>query len=86
VANATVEIRNPVSGFDRKATTDPSGRFQFTNVPFNPYHLTVVAEGFADYVQDVESPVLRAGQSVPQASSFRIHDIGDRASRGRRLD
>jgi hypothetical protein len=54
VAKATVEIRNPVSGFDRSITTDDSGKFAFTNIPFNPYHLVVTAEGFAAVVQDVE--------------------------------
>jgi hypothetical protein len=54
VPNATVEIHNPVSEFHRKTTTDDSGTFEFTNVPFNPYHLTVTAPGFASYVQDVE--------------------------------
>src|SRR5579872_455224 len=54
IPNAKVEIRNPVSGYDRSATTDKTGRFQFTNVPFNPYHLTVTAEGFSPFVQDVE--------------------------------
>ena len=54
VANATVEIRNPVSGFDRSTTTDAAGKFAFTNIPFNPYHLVVTAAGFAAMVQDVE--------------------------------
>jgi len=54
VPNATVELRNPVSGFDRSTTTDAAGKFSFTNVPFNPYHLTVVAASFSSYVQDVE--------------------------------
>jgi len=54
VANATIEIRNPVSGFDRTTTTDASGKFLFTNIPFNNYHLAITAEGFAPYVQDVE--------------------------------
>jgi Carboxypeptidase regulatory-like domain len=54
VPKATVEIQNPVSGLDRSTTTDGAGRFAFTNVPFNPYHLTVTAEGFTSYVQDVE--------------------------------
>jgi len=54
VPNAAVEIRNPVSGFARSTTTDTSGRFSFTNVPFNPYHLTVTATGFSSYFQDVE--------------------------------
>ncbi|HEY4902891.1 MAG TPA: TonB-dependent receptor [Candidatus Sulfotelmatobacter sp.] len=55
VPNATVEIRNPVSGFDHSTTTDAAGKFAFTNIPFNPYHLTVTAEGFQSMVQDVEA-------------------------------
>ena len=54
VPSATVEIRNPVSAFDRTAVTDSSGRFTIPNVPFNPYHLTVTGQGFAPYVQDIE--------------------------------
>jgi hypothetical protein len=54
VPNAQVEIRNPVSGFDRTTTADSMGKFSFTNVPFNPYHLTVTAPGFSSSVQDVE--------------------------------
>src|ERR1700730_1547309 len=54
VPNATVEIHNPVSHFDRSTTTDGSGRFSFANVPFNPYHLSVTGTGFAPYAQDVE--------------------------------
>lgn len=54
VANASVEIHNAVSGFDRTTTTDSQGRFSFPNVPFNPYHMTVTATGFAQTAQDVE--------------------------------
>src|ERR1700723_3718318 len=54
VPNATVEIHNPVSHFDRSTTTDGSGVFNFPNVPFNPYHLSVTSKGFAPYAQDVE--------------------------------
>ena len=54
VANAAIQIHNPVSGFDRITTTDASGNFSFTNVPYNPYHMTVTATGFAPYSQDVE--------------------------------
>ena len=54
VANATVEIHNAVSGFDRTTTTDSKGNFSFPNVPFNPYHMTVMAAGFAQTAQDVE--------------------------------
>jgi hypothetical protein len=54
VANAAVEIHNPVSAFERSTTTDSSGRFTFSNVPFNPYHLSVTGAGFAAYTQDVD--------------------------------
>ena len=54
VPNATVEIHNPVSAFDRSTTTDSSGKFSFPNVQFNPYHMTVTAAGFAQNAQDVE--------------------------------
>jgi hypothetical protein len=43
---------DPVSGFRRDATTGSDGSFRFTNVPFNPYHLTVTATGFSTYTQD----------------------------------
>lgn len=54
IPNATVEIHNPVSGYDRKATADKNGNFSFANVPFNPYHLTVSMTGFNPYSKDVD--------------------------------
>jgi hypothetical protein len=59
VPKARVEIHNAVSGFDRSAITDSAGKFEFTNIPFNNYHMDVRAAGFASYAQEVEtrSPV-----------------------------
>src|ERR1700751_6471922 len=54
VPSATVEIHNPVSQFERSTTTDSKGNFSIPNVPFNPYHLSVSAQGFAPYTQDVD--------------------------------
>ena len=54
VPGATVTIHNPVSGFERTATTDTSGNFSIANVPFNPYHMSVSAPGFAAYAQDID--------------------------------
>jgi hypothetical protein len=54
VTNATVEVRNPVSGFSRNALTDVAGKFVVPNVPFNPYHLTIIGQGFAPYSGDVD--------------------------------
>jgi hypothetical protein len=54
VINGAVEIQNPVSQYSRTAITDKTGKFTFPNVPFNSYHLTVTAPGFAPDVQDVD--------------------------------
>ena len=54
VPNATVEIQNPVSQYNRTATTDREGKFTFPNVPINPYHMTVNVTGFAPYTQDID--------------------------------
>ena len=54
IPRATVNIHNPVSGFDRSLETDAAGEFSIPNVPFNPYHLTVMAKGFSPYAHDVE--------------------------------
>jgi hypothetical protein len=69
VSNANVDIRNPVSGFDRSTTTDATGKFAFTNIPFNPYHLTVAATGFSSYAQDVEP---RSSVPVSVAISLKV--------------
>jgi len=69
VPNATVEIHNPVSGFDRRTGTDTAGRFSVANVPFNPYHLTVTAQGFASYAQDVE---VRSGVPLNISISLKV--------------
>ncbi|MGC2297194.1 MAG: TonB-dependent receptor [Acidobacteriaceae bacterium] len=53
VAGATVTIQNPVSQYERTDATDNAGHFQFTNVPYDPYHMTVVVKGFSPYVHDV---------------------------------
>jgi hypothetical protein len=54
VPNATVQIVNPVSGLNRTTSTGSDGSFRFTNVPFNPYHLSVNAPGFASFSQDMD--------------------------------
>jgi len=54
VVNATVEVNYPVTGYTRTVKTSGDGTFRFANVPFNPYHMTVTADGFAAYSQDVD--------------------------------
>jgi hypothetical protein len=71
VANATVEIHNPVSGFNRSTTTDNAGKFIFSNVPFNPYHLAVTGTGFAPFAEDVEIQ-----SAVPVATTINLKVAG----------
>jgi Carboxypeptidase regulatory-like domain/TonB-dependent Receptor Plug Domain len=54
IPGATVTIQNPVSGLSRTAKTDAAGQYQFTNLPFNPYHLEARADGFATLTADVQ--------------------------------
>jgi Carboxypeptidase regulatory-like domain/TonB-dependent Receptor Plug Domain len=54
VGNAKVELSNPVSGLTRSTTTGADGNFRFPNLPFNPYHVVVTADGFSSYTQDVD--------------------------------
>jgi hypothetical protein len=54
IPGASVRISNQMSGFVRTTTTDATGQFTVTNVPFNPYHLSVSAAGFAPASQNVE--------------------------------
>ncbi len=51
IPGATVTISNSVSGYKRTATTDASGQFTFSNVPFNPYRLEATAKGFSQAAQ-----------------------------------
>src|SRR4051794_5253857 len=49
-----VRISNPVSGFTRTITTDAAGKYVFSNLPPNPYHITVDAQGFQTLERDVD--------------------------------
>ncbi len=39
IAGASVLVSNPVSEYSRTVATDKSGPYQFTSLPFNPYHV-----------------------------------------------
>jgi hypothetical protein len=61
VKAAVVEIRNPVSQYNKTTQTDDQGSFEFDNIPFNNYHVTVTAQGFQSSRQD-----LSIRSAVPQ--------------------
>jgi hypothetical protein len=47
VPNATIHLSNQVSGLNRNGTSNATGQFEFSNVPFNSYQITVTAPGFS---------------------------------------
>jgi hypothetical protein len=54
VSGATVNLSNSSSGLDHSTITDDQGRFTFTNIPFNPYKVTVTANGFGVLTKNFE--------------------------------
>ena len=54
IPGATVHLTNAVSGLDRTETSDQLGQFVFSNVPFNPYRVSISANGFAPLSQTFE--------------------------------
>ena len=49
-----VRISNRVSGFARTATTDATGKYTFSNLPPNPYHVAVEVQGFQLLERDID--------------------------------
>ena len=54
IPGATIHLTNAASGLDRTASSDATGQFEFSNVPFNPYRINVSANGFARLSQSFE--------------------------------
>jgi hypothetical protein len=54
IPNATVHLTNPRSGLDRTATSDALGQFEFSNITFDNYQITVSANGFASQRKGVD--------------------------------
>ena len=54
VQGAAVRLQNPVSGHIDEVKTGADGIFTITNIPFNSYQLTVSAQGFNTFGQDLD--------------------------------
>ncbi len=54
IANAVVEIQNPVSHYQQTVTTDTQGNYVLNNLPLNNYHMTANAAGFQTATRDVD--------------------------------
>src|ERR1700757_4704616 len=53
IPGASVNIHNTLSGYDRTKPADAQGNFQFSNLPFGTYTLTVRQSGFQGSTQTV---------------------------------
>lgn len=69
VSGAEIRLRHPISGFERRTTTDDHGRFLLTNVPFQGYQLRVERRGFEPVARQVE---LRSNVPVSVAVELRL--------------
>ncbi|HTZ59535.1 MAG TPA: TonB-dependent receptor [Acidobacteriaceae bacterium] len=67
VPGASVSIENPVSQYSRTTATNSAGQYQFSNIPFNPYHVVVSASGFASTARDVD-----VRSTVPVTAAFSL--------------
>jgi outer membrane receptor protein involved in Fe transport len=54
VKDVTVDLRNPLTGYDQTVATDGAGVFRFNNVPQSTYQLEVTAQGFNAIKQKVD--------------------------------
>ena len=59
--SVAVKITNALSGFSRTVTTDAMGRYAFSNLAPNSYHVSVEVQGFEPLARDVD---VRSGVPV----------------------
>src|SRR5437868_5911338 len=70
VPGATVKLTNPATGFNRSATTDTDGKFNFASIPPSTYKIEVEAANFKKSVNSsvqalVDLPIEISFQLVP---------------------
>jgi len=54
MTSVAVDLSNPITGLKRTVMTNAMGRFIIRNLPPNPYHIEVAAQGFRTLEQDVD--------------------------------
>ena len=75
IVGATVTLENIRTGYKNTVQTDEKGAFRFTDIPPNPYALTVSASGFAAAKQ-----VIDVRSSVPLVTSIPLQVSGSAGS------
>ncbi len=71
IPNATVTLKNAMSGFTRSVTSNSTGQFAFSNIPFSSYTVNARAVGFAPLSQTV---VIQS--AVPVKATLVLHIAG----------
>lgn len=61
IPNAAISILSPISGYKRTAQADANGQYRFNNLPFNRYHMSVIAQGFQPATKDA---VIRSASAI----------------------
>ena len=82
IALATVNIKNQLTGVQRTATSDSSGAFYVTGIPFGVYQLVASAPGFQQFTQivSIKSPVpVELSISLQLAGSSTSVEVSDAA-------
>jgi hypothetical protein len=54
IPGAKVVISNAVSGYSRTVIADSGGQFHVSNLPFNPYNVTVTEAGFQSFSKSLQ--------------------------------
>lgn len=78
IPGASVKIENARTGYVRETKADANGSFQFTDIPFNNYRLTVTAEGFKaeDQTISVHAAVpMKINVSLSVASTGEVVEV-----------
>lgn len=53
ITGATVKLTNSITKYDQTVVTDSQGNYQFIDIPFNHYTITVQANSFNQSVKDI---------------------------------
>ena len=70
---ATVSVRNTATNFEKRETTDSTGRFRALLMPLGPYRITVSLPGFSTLVRD--GVTLGLGQTVTLLLQLQLSSV-----------
>lgn len=77
IPGVRVTARNPATGFERVATSDTSGRYQFSALPVGTYTIRAIARGFK---QQVVEMTIEVGSRITQDFDLEVGDVSEQVS------